>query len=187
MPLPRRAGCPRSQVFSERRRMSAVSIELRWPDELWRSFGSSAPLPQGVRKESSKGGLLSAPPCAPCTGTGRTWARECAVCTIGLPEDVGGRKTTAGLSWARPQVRMELGLRRKSRHSRESGNPPGLGPRLRGDDSDCDFLLYGWAQAHGHSVPRQWPDHMQHDIPTEMGYHCGLQAERPVEPAKYEA
>ena len=36
-------------------------------------------------------------------------------------------------------------LRRKSRHSRESRNPQGVGPRLRGDDSVCDFHLYGWA------------------------------------------
>jgi hypothetical protein len=34
-------------------------------------------------------------------------------------------------------------LSRKSRHSRESGNPPGVGPRLRGDDSICDFHVYG--------------------------------------------
>ena len=35
-------------------------------------------------------------------------------------------------------------LSRKSRHSRESGNPPDAGPRLRGDDDVCNFQVNGW-------------------------------------------
>ena len=39
---------------------------------------------------------------------------------------------------------MPCHLRRKARHSPESGNPPDVGPRLRGDDDVCNFQVYGW-------------------------------------------
>ena len=55
-------------------------------------------------------------------------------------DDEESRPDQIGVSSAR----FLLSLPRKSRHSRESGNPPGVGPRLRGDDSVCDFHLYGW-------------------------------------------
>jgi len=68
---------------------------------------------------------------------------------------VGRRKSPA-----RPAAAGSLrsaALRRKSRHSRESGNPVrsvAVDPRLRGGDEGLTLISMGGPQAHGHSNDR---------------------------------
>jgi len=63
----------------------------------------------------------------------RTWTPACAGVTTLIFHSLG---------WATGPWK----LRRKSRHSREGGNPPDVGPRLRGDDDVCNFQVDGWAK-----------------------------------------
>jgi len=44
-----------------------------------------------------------------------------------------------------------LSRRRKSRHSRERGNPPDVGPACAGTTPFVTFWSIGWPQAYGHS------------------------------------
>ena len=130
--------------------------------------GSGNPPALGPRlRGGGEGGGFHSPGCAtgpwPLSMTGRrvTWASNLL---MGLPrstfcflpsafcfeidchsERSEESRPDRSAAMRRYRARFLASLSRKSRHSREGGNPPGVAPRFRGDDGIYDFHPYGWA------------------------------------------